>query len=162
MNSLTPEVIAELKRQLLIIQLKDSLAKPFCMICGQQRHEGGHPGMPPGPPALPTHCPFCGVDRGRNQMCCEGQEIVLSAANAKRELERLVVENAAGLIDNSEKVDRIEPILAAAEIWRHWWLKTHGRSFTAGDSQMEELVELRDSAEVALEHEVAALTRAKS
>lgn len=58
--------------------------------------------------------------------------------------------------------DSFREIVGAAEIWRHWWLKTHGHSFTAGDPEMESLLELRDAAEVALEHQVAMLTGSNS
>ncbi|HEV2036912.1 MAG TPA: hypothetical protein VGU71_22400 [Candidatus Dormibacteraeota bacterium] len=62
------------------------------------------------------------------------------------------------LIELEAQTDRFRDIVGAAEIWRHWWLKTHGRSFLAGDKQMQSFCELRDAAEITLEHEVAQLT----
>ena len=63
------------------------------------------------------------------------------------------------LIAAAEQLERFRAIVAAAEIWRHWWLKTHGKTFVAGDPGLEEILELRDAAELTLEHEVAALTK---
>lgn len=43
-------------------------------------------------------------------------------------------------------------IVAAAEIWRHWWLHSRAKP------ELTALRELLEAAEVALEHEVAKLT----
>jgi hypothetical protein len=67
----------------------------------------------------------------------------------------LIAADVAQLLDDHEAW---RDIVAKAEIWRHWWLLTHSKSFMAADPHMERLVKLRDAAESELEKAVAVLT----
>lgn len=81
---------------------------------------------------------------------------IIRAANAEAERDALRAENAQpeAAVEGYAKYTEV---VAQAEIWRHWWLLTHGKSFIAGDTHMEALIALRDAAESSLERAAAAL-----